>query len=225
MTDFYSGLDMYSPPPGEQLQWIKMAGFSWCGMYLGPAPSHQDEGWMSALPALQNVGLGALPIYVGQQVVGPGSQTVTEDQGRRDGQQAGALMKNAMFTPGSFVYLDLENGPPYTEAQQGYVAAWAQAVSETGYGVGVYCSHTFGQEVLAQAGAGARLWCFKVATTAVHQVEPPYAPGQDPAGCGVPSAVAWQYEQNAEIDLSTYGGASSLVCDLSYSTLSDPSAP
>lgn len=70
------------------------------------------------------MGWGIAPIYVGQQVTGPGSHLVTGAQGKIDGADAAKKVAQCGFPSGSFVYLDLENGPPFTAAQHAYVGAW-----------------------------------------------------------------------------------------------------
>ena len=52
------------------------ADVAWTGFYLGPAPSHPDDSWMSRRADLKAMGFGSAPIYVGQQQPnGPGSHT------------------------------------------------------------------------------------------------------------------------------------------------------
>src|SRR5690242_21532661 len=119
----FAGFDSSAFPGLNVTAWLKAnTNFVWCSFYLGPAPSHPDAGWMPNRSALVQQGWGIAPLYVGQQVTGPGSKHPSHAQGGADGVDAIALMNSAGFSPGHFVYLDLENGPPFTQPLRDYVA-------------------------------------------------------------------------------------------------------
>ena len=125
----FAGLDTYAFPGDAALAWLKAnSNLTWCGCYLAPAPSHGDTGWMGRRAALAAAGWGIAPIYVGQQLAGPGSHAVTTAHGAIDGAAAAALMAGEGFAPGSYVYLDLEDGAPFQPPRTDYVTAWAAAV-------------------------------------------------------------------------------------------------
>jgi hypothetical protein len=193
----------------------------WCCYYLGNAPSHSDTSWMSKRTALIARQWGLAPLYVGEQVTGPGSHNPSLEKGTTDGNDAASLMTTEGFAAGSYVYLDLENGPPLTSAQRDYFSAWYDAVTSNGFGGGVYCSHALAADV-HQLRTGARIWAFKVSTVKPHPFPGTNFPTLDPAGCGYTGAFVWQLGQNCQITLP---GApqNSLQIDLDVAVTNDPS--
>jgi Domain of unknown function (DUF1906) len=146
----YPGFDILAYPGDDSVAWLKdNTNLSWCGYYLAPAPSHDDESWMGQRATLTAAGWGLAPTYVGQQLAGPGSHVVTGPQGQLDGADAAHLMTQEGFAPGSFVYLDLEDGPPFTAPRTDYVNAWVTAVQAAGFQAGIYCSHGLAEDVQA----------------------------------------------------------------------------
>lgn len=186
------GFDVSSPPSPMQLVELRKH-FDFCGCYLGPAPSHGDRGWMIAgISNARHVGFKFLPIFVGQQVIGPGSHNDTIAQGDADAAAAAHLMSMAGFAPTSPVYLDLENGAPFPPAEGAYTMAWISTVRSFGFTPGVYCSHVLADHF---DQATTRVWSFDVPTTALTRqgTMPPPAPVSLGAG------LALQYRQNVQL--------------------------
>lgn len=217
----YAGFDRAECPPLATMRdLIARANLRFVGLYL-PAPSSADaveRSWAGKRAPLAAMGWGFLPLYVGQQHTGRGSYKESAPQGKIDGAQAVAGMRAEGFAPGSFVYLDLENGDPFPAAQQAYVGAWVDAVEAGGYRTGVYCSYRIAAGVKALRSK-VRIWAFKVPTT-----ERRYAYGltfDAPAPSGAsPFASILQNRQN--VALADFGN---LVVDLNSATMADPSAP
>lgn len=158
------GFDTSTAPNPSQLVALRN-DFAFCGCYLAPAPSHQDKSWMVAgIINARRLGFHFLPVYVGQQVVGPGSHKATAEEGAIDGLQAARLAGLALFQHGSPIYLDLENGAPFPPAEGAYTFAWLEAVREAGYTPGVYCSHVLAPHF---DRSKYRIWAFDVPTTAM----------------------------------------------------------
>jgi hypothetical protein len=229
---YYAGFDTGICPGPDQLAWLKAhTNLSWCGYYLAPAPSHDDTSWMGRREALRAQGWGLVPIFLGQQTAGPGSHNAIGPQGSTDGAQAAELARNEGFPPQSCLFLDWEDGSSPSPQAQAYIAAWANAVAESGYQPGLYCSHGLAPEMAALLGRlnpapALRIWAWRVATVDTHRYEGSITGFRtvDPAGCGYAPAVAWQCEQNCELSLP---GApiGSLQVDLSCSIAPDPGAP
>src|SRR4051812_22938462 len=96
------------------MQWLKSnTNLAWTGFYLAPAPKHSDTSWMPAFApdgyrtALQRMGWGFAPVYVGRQV---GSPSLSAQQGTTDGQDAVNLSILAGFPNQTTIYLDIEEG-------------------------------------------------------------------------------------------------------------------
>ena len=166
--------------------------------------------------------VGVLPMFVGQQVTGPGSLNPSAATGIADGKTAVQLMAAEGFPPGSFVYLDLENGPPLTGLQQDYVANWCDAVNAGGFGAGIYCSHLLALSI-HKLRSTCRIWAFNVATTESHPV-PASFPDPNPSGCGYIGSYAWQLGQDYLITVLP-ANLQTLDVNLSSAIVDDPSAP
>jgi hypothetical protein len=218
----YAGFDASGFPGVTQMGWLKKnTNLTWCGFYLGKAPSHPDTSWMKHKPDLDKQGWGIAPLYLGQQVTGPGSHNVTLEQGTKDGADAISLMQHAGFSAGTYIYLDLENGKPFPDDQHEYVAGWIDAVIAGKYQPGVYCSFTLAEDVHTLRSQ-ARIWAFKVSTTKPHPVPGSNYPDPHPAGCGYAGAYAWQLGMMCQISVP---GAPNgiLTVDLDSAVSADPS--
>ena len=245
---FYAGFDAAIYPGAAAMAWLrKHSNLSWCGYYLSPAPSLYPpaQSWHGRRAELAP-GWGLLPIYVGQQVLrniaGEVTGKLTAAQGGVDGQQAVDDARRDGFPKGTCLYLDWESGAPLGEAARAYVSAWIATVHSRGFMPGIYCSHLLGVafEQLARAVNPrwtTRIWCFKVSSTAEHQLQTPLTAlaRTDPAGSGYPKAIAWQYEMNAWFEIPIIsagppGGSGSsavtrIVADFSTALLADPGHP
>lgn len=228
----YAGFDASQFPGEATMQWLKEnTNLRWCGFYLGPAPSHHDAGWMTHRATLE--GWGLAPVYVGQELAGPGSHLVSPAQGAIDGGEAARLMRTAGFQQGSVCFLDLEDGAPFVEPRVGYVVAWALALQgatvqghPSGFHAGIYCSHAIAQAVhqaLITVGVESPdMWVFRVKTTDKHVVVGRSFSEEDPGvGSGYGPAYLWQCEQNAVIDVA----GRPLQVDLSTSLFQNPAGP
>jgi len=187
-----------------------------------PSPSHAARTWCRLWQKLRAQGWGVAPVYVGQQVMGPGNHAVTAAQGAIDGADAAARMVEEDFAPGSFVFLDLESPSPEFVAS-GYVAAWIDAVRADGFGAGVYCSFVQAAQ-FAALRPGVRLWVYHVPTVARTNYPSDDFPDLDPATSGFAGAFAWQLRDNIGIPDAAAPGGWTLV-DLDSAVSADPSAP
>lgn len=219
----YAGFDTDVYPGDAVMAWLQAnTNLAWCGYYLAPAPSHCNPSWMGKQAALTAAGWGIAPVYLGQQVIGPGSHNPSQAQGATDGANAAALMASEGFPANSCVYLDIENGPPLTPEQQAYVPAWCAAVQAGGYQPGVYCSHLLADSVVALV-PGCRIWAFKISTSTPGNVPAP-CPNPDPSGCGYAAAAAWQHIQNCTLSVPAAPGGT-LGADLNSALTANPGAP
>jgi hypothetical protein len=211
----YAGFDRADCPDlATMAQLRRTTNLVWTGYYLH-APSQAASTWQGKRAALVALGFGLAPIYVGQQIVGPGSHNFGSNEASIDGGQAVSDMKTEGFPTGSWVYLDLESWPfPIT-----YIEEWASAVEDKGYRAGVYCSFAFANTVSTRLPK-ARLWVYHVPSVAAHSVAGVTFPSPDPASSGFPGAVIWQHQDEARLtDFNDF------ACDLDSSIYDDPSAP
>jgi hypothetical protein len=219
----FPGFDTSQYPGDQVMSWLKRnTNLTWTGFYLGVAPSHSQADWMNRRAVLVEQGWGFAPVYLGQQTTGPGSHDSSGPQGTIDGGQAVALMQAAGFPAGRCVYLDIENGPPLSALQIAYIAAWVNEVVAQGFQAGVYCSHLLAAQVHAISPA-ARIWAFRVSTSAPHPVPGTNFPDLHPAGCGYAGAFAWQLGQECLITVPP-APQQTLQVDLDTAVTADPSA-
>jgi len=220
----FAGFDTNLYPGDSQMAWLKAnTNLVWCGYYLAPAPSHHDRSWTGTRATLVDQGWGIAPVYLGQQITGPGSHNPSAGQGTTDGNNAADLMDGEGFAPGSCVFLDLENGPPMTGPLNDYVGAWCDAVAARGYRPGIYCSHLIADAVSALS-PDANIWAYKVPTIAPNAVAGTEFPAPDPSGSGYSNAVAWQRGQNCRLTLPG-APSTTMTVDLDVAATADPGAP
>jgi Rv2525c-like, glycoside hydrolase-like domain len=234
----FAGFDRDLYPGDAAMQAIiQNTNLRWCGFYLAPAPSHLDQSWMTKCAFLKGLGFGLAPIYVGQQVQGPGSHNVTAAQGTIDGQNAAQLASQAAFGNGSIIFLDIEQGPPIQPATIAYYVAWVAGVTANGFAPGVYCSHAQLPQALFNADNRPVFWIFNLnhftcdpsAATSSRILIPRNAPfpAPDPASGGVSFAKLLQFAQSIEATKCgiNAGGSVVLNVDFDSSVASDPSNP
>lgn len=220
----FAGFDCSNFPGTAEMAWLKAnTNLVWCGYYLGPAPSHASTSWMGQRATLKAANWGIAPVYVGQQINGPGRHNVSAAQGTLDGSDAASLLTADGFPLGTCAFLDLEDGPPFAPPRSAYMAAWADALTAAGFLAGVYCSHAFAADV-QQLRPNVRIWAFKVATTVEHPFPGVNFPDLHPAGSGYAGASIWQLAQNCRLNLGAAPMVSRLV-DLDSATTPDPGAP
>ncbi len=219
----HAGFDRSDYPGDAIIAWLKAnTNLVWCGYYFGVAPSHSGTSWIGKRAKLAEAGWGIAPLYVGEQVVPPGSQHRSAAKGTIDGQEAVQFMTDEGFAPGSCVYLDLEAGA-LPQRLSDYTKSWTRAVEAGGFQPGVYCSHVIATQVSALAD-NLRMWVFNVPTTEPHDTPGPPFREDNPSGSGFAKAVAWQLDMKATIRVPPAPGGE-LVVDLDSATSPDPGAP
>lgn len=235
-NNFFAGFDrlLY---PGDTVMTtiIEKTNLRWCGFYLAPAPSQGNTSWMTKRAFLEGLGWGLAPIYLGQQVSGPGSHNVTAAQGTLDAQNAASLANKAGFAKGSIIFLDIEQGPPAQAAALAYYRAWvAELLANTSYAPGVYCSASQVAQELFNADSRPAFWVFNINkfTCDPTQARPgrllipqtsPF-PSPNPTSSGVSFAQLWQLAQGSRCRINA-GGSSLVPVDFDSSVASDPSNP
>jgi hypothetical protein len=239
----FLGFDRSGYPGDAVMQslWDSVPDLTFVCLYLAPAPSHGNRAWMDAAPSLLSMGWGLVPTYVGQQVSGPGSSSVTAAQGRIDGQDAAGLAARAGLSSRSVIYLDIENGGTMPPHQLAYVKAWIDEVhKQTDYWAGVYCSHHLTAQQVADATAplvaetehGVATWAFRPVDSGPSVIDLGVEQPQDPAGSGYAAALVWQYRMslNGSVDLTWTDKQSGTPkrlnqVDLDTASVFDPSNP
>jgi hypothetical protein len=214
----FAGFDTDQYPGDAVMAALKaQTNLAWVALYL-EAPSHCNGGWLGKRATLKGQGWGLLPVYVGQQVTGPGSHVVTGRQGAIDGADAAGKVIAEGFAPGSVCALDIENGAPFDSPMADYAEAWCTVFRGAGFTPMVYSSHAMAPEVATKI-PGARHWIYQVPTLARTTAANPFpAPA---LGSFSFAADACQHRQNVAITVAGH----TLLVDLDVAATADPSAP
>ena len=205
----YLGFDTYACPTPAQLVLLRQK-FDFLNYYLR-APSNNGARWKGRRDALVKQGWGIWPIYVGQQLVGPGSHSVNPTQGTLDGHQAVQNLKEEGFAPDTILTIDLENGLPFPDAEKGYIQNLSNVVRSAGYRPGIYCSFQFAARA-KEAVPDANIWVYHVPSVNYSTLKGPFPTPPDPTTSGYAGADLWQFRD--ETMLPTMGG---LVVDFDSS--------
>jgi hypothetical protein len=236
----FLGFDRSGYPGDDVMQslWDSVPDLLFVCLYLAPAPSHQNRAWTDAASALQAMGWGLVPTYVGQQVIGAGSHIVTADQGRIDAQNAHTLAGSASLEEGSVIYLDIENGGDMPANQVAYVTSWIDEVNaNTDYWAGVYCSHFKTAKQVADIASGVTdhdvaTWAFRPIDSGPSVIDLGAEQPRDPADSGYAPAIVWQYRMslNGSVDVTWTDNATGArkrlnQVDLDTASVQDPSRP
>jgi hypothetical protein len=201
-TVTYLGFDRNDYPGDENLPALRKT-FSFTGYWLNNPPGAKANGWRGKRETVQRAGFGFLLLFNGRSYAELKS---APNPGTSDGEAAAQAAKDEGFRRGSVIFLDQEEGGRLLQEQKQYVFGWADAVKQSGYRPGVYCS---GIEIPDPAGgsistardlhdsAQGRELVFWVANDAC-----PPSPGcgfsqtPPPEASGVPFAEVWQFAQS-----------------------------
>ena len=193
--------------PGDDALAILRKTFAFSSYWLSPPPGEKNNTWTHKRELLRSRGFGFVVLYRG-----PGSrelktQTSAKARGTRDGGDAAASAKAEGFSAGTVIFLDIEEGGRLPDTYHAYLAAWSEALRQTGYRPAAYCSGmpvteepgvtiTTAEDIRNHAATrGISIWAFNDAC--------PPSPGctfaQDPASpakSGIPYAAVWQFAQS-----------------------------
>jgi hypothetical protein len=193
--------------PGDAALPVLRKTFRFTSFWLSPAPGEKTNTWLGKHKLLHSQGFGFVVLYRGRN---SGEFKETPDATRKgtiDASNAATAAKNEGFSRGTIIFLDIEEGGRLPYLYHAYLRAWADALAETGYRPGVYCS---GMPVDEGRGVsiitaddirnhiGAReivYWVFNDACPpspgcATIQNPPP------PSASGISYAAIWQFVQS-----------------------------
>lgn len=186
--------------PGDDLLPALRRTFAYTGYWLNNPPGLNNNPWSGKRRVARAAGFGFLILFNGRldaQLRGQDAAGL----GRADAAAAIAAARRDGFPAGAIIFLDQEQGGRLLTEQVSYMGAWVEAVNQSAYKVGVYCSGIAvpaGSVMIATAQdvatrfPNAKLW--------VWNDRCPPAPGcvasgkeLDPAKSGFSQAWVWQY--------------------------------
>jgi len=128
-------------------------------------------------------------------------------QGPIDASNAATAAKNEGFARGTIIFLDIEEGGRLPDLYHAYLRAWADALVETGYRPGVYCSgmpvdEGGGISIITADDIRNHIGAREIVYWVYNDACPP-SPGcsvfknpPHPSASGVPYAALWQFSQS-----------------------------
>lgn len=202
----YLGFDRNEYPGDQSLATLRST-FAYAGFWLNNPPGASQNTWTGKRAALLSHGFGFLVLFNGRLDAELKHAPDISVLARSDGASAVESARRQGFSPGTIIFLDIEEGGRMLAEQKNYIYTWADTVNTAGFRAGVYCS---GIPVPEGAGArittaedlyknaGGRPIVFWVANDAC-----PPSPGcafprnpPAPSQSGVPFADVWQYAQS-----------------------------
>jgi hypothetical protein len=202
--------------------------FQFIGFYL-EAPCHTGKSFTpftGKYALLKSLGWGMAVVYVGRQVTGCGSKSLTVAIGDADGVDAIVKSKAEGFPQSAVIYLDVEPFDGSIPARmQDYVTGWIDALlNDGGFAPGIYCHaknaidlHTIGEARFAAAGRPSGAPSFWIT-----RVRPDFDIATSvPADSGISFADAWQ----GQIDIPNvqHSGVEISSIDMNVALSANPS--
>ena len=202
----YLGLDR-NIYPGDDAMKLLRNDFSFTSFWLSPPPGEKNNTWGGKRQFLRSLGFGFVVLYRGPDSSELKTEAAAKARGTREGEEAAASARAESFSPGTIIFLDIEEGGRLPETYHTYLGAWSEALVRAGFRPGAYCSSmpvredrnttiTTVRDIRDHAASrDFVIWAY-------NDMCPP-SPGcafpQDPPApskSGIPDAAVWQFAQS-----------------------------
>jgi len=133
----YLGFDRNDYPGDANLPVLRRT-FSYTGYWLNNPPGASSNTWAGKRNVLRSAGFGFLVLFNGRLY-----KEVKRDPsalGQKDASTAVEAARREGFTPGTIIFLDIEEGGRMLPEQKTYIYRWVDEVTDAGFRAGVYCS-------------------------------------------------------------------------------------
>ncbi len=199
----YPGFDR-NDYPGDAALPILRKSFSFAGYWLSPPPSGNTNSWSGKRELLRSHGFGFALLFAGPTSGQLRDEPYTLKRVAEDTQTAAAAARREGFSPGSVIFLDVEEGGRLPGTYFTYLKLWASKLSSLGFRAGIYCSSTpidegQGLTLITSDFIRKQIEPTKLVFWVYNDACPP-SPGcvvpQDPpppSKSGIPYARIWQY--------------------------------
>jgi hypothetical protein len=203
---FYLGFDR-NIYPGDAAMKIMRKDFAFTSYWLSAPPGEKTNTWSGKRELLRAQGFGFLVLYRGRDSRELKKEVDAKSKGARDAEETIAAAKAEHFSPGTVIFLDIEEGGRLPETYHLYLTTWSEALTHAGYRAGVYCSGISvkeepGVSITAADDIRGHTASRELAIWAFNDICPP-SPGctfpQDPpapARSGISYAAVWQFAQS-----------------------------
>jgi Domain of unknown function (DUF1906) len=193
--------------PGDDAMKLLGKDFVFTSYWLSPPPGEKTNTWAGKREFLRSQGFGFLVLYRGRDSRELKNEADAKSKGARDAEEGIAAAKAEHFSPGTILFLDIEEGGRLPETYHAYLATWSEKLTHAGYRPGVYCSG-----IPVKEGPGVSITTAddiqrhtasrELAIWAFNDVCPP-SPGcafpqspPAPAHSGISYAAVWQFAQS-----------------------------
>jgi hypothetical protein len=202
----FLGFDLNEYPGDDALPVLRKT-FSFSSYWLSPPPEGKRNSWLGKRTLMQSQGFGFLALFNGPLNRKLKSPAVAKQMGVADGETVSNLARQEGFSPGTIIFLDIEEGGRLAPAYYDYLRAWMATLAQSHFRSGVYCSGIplndgDGKSITTVkdieehlGGAKLTLWVFNdfcppSPGCVSSQSPPPVALG------GFPEASVWQFAQS-----------------------------
>lgn len=208
----YLGFDR-NDYPGDEGMVVLRRQFTFVAYWLSPPPGGKTNGWSGKRETLAAQGYGFALLYVGR----PGGSLKTVSgasaAGEADARKAAESARKEGFGEGWAIFLDVEEGGRFNDAQHAYFRAWAETLRRQHYRPGFYCSgievnEAGGTRIISADDIRASLGSMDAAYWVFNDACPP-SPGcvnkresAPPRMSGVAYAAMWQITRSPREDVA-----------------------
>jgi Domain of unknown function (DUF1906) len=205
-ASIYLGFDRNIYPGDAALPVLRRA-FAFSSYWLNPPPGEKINTWLGKREVLRSHGFGFLVLYRGRDSREFKSQPQAEHLGAEDAANAASAAKSEGFSPGTIIFLDIEEGGRLPAMYRAYLRAWFDELLNHGYRAGVYCSGipvqedahatiTTAEDIRAQTSPREfTFWIYNDACPPSPGCAFPENP-PSPTASGIDVASVWQFAQS-----------------------------
>lgn len=248
VNPYFLGFDRNEYPGDNNLKELRKT-FAYTGYWLNNPPGAATNTWVGKRATVESMGFGFLVLFNGRLHAEMGDTAHATRLGRSDAQQAIESAKHEGFSAQTIIFLDQEEGGRLLPEQKAYLFAWVDAINQSGFRAGVYCSGIVASEaggatIITAEDIGRNAGNRKVAFWVTNDACPP-SPGcsiiphpPSPGASGIAFADIWQFAQSPkrkdvasacrgyDTDNNCYDGSAPsarIHLDLNTATSPDPS--
>jgi hypothetical protein len=126
--------------PGDDAMKLLRKDFAFTSYWLSAPPGEKTNTWAGKRELLRAQGFGFLVLYRGRDSSELKKDADAKSKGAHDAEETIAVAKAEHFSPGTILFLDIEEGGRLPETYHLYLATWSEVLTHAGYRAGVYCS-------------------------------------------------------------------------------------
>jgi Domain of unknown function (DUF1906) len=193
--------------PGDAALPVLRKTFTFTSYWLSPPPGEKTNTWLGKHKLLHSRGFGFVVLYRGCDGREFKKTADATQKGTIDASNAATAANNEGFGRGTIIFLDIEEGGRLPGLYHAYVRAWADALVETGYRPGVYCSgmpvdEGGGVSIITADDIRNNVGAREIVSWVYNDACPP-SPGcatmqnpPPPSASGTSYAAIWQFAQS-----------------------------